>query len=54
MHDAAHDREEHRAAHWSSDDDPPSGESDAHDAVDERGRGHDDASGDDWDWFSAA
>lgn len=49
VHDAAQDRED-----TSSDDDPPSRDSDAHDGSDERGSGHDDASGDDWDWFSAA
>jgi len=48
-HDAAQDREDS-----SSDDDPPSRDSDAHDSSDERGSGHDDASDDDWDWFSAA
>ena len=49
VHDAAQDRE-----HSLSDDDPPSRDSHAHDASDERGSGNDDASGDDWDWFSAA
>ena len=39
VHDATHDREERRAAHWSSDDDPPSGESDARNAVTSRSGG---------------
>jgi hypothetical protein len=49
VHDAAQDCEDS-----SSDDDPPSRDSGAHDAPEERVSGDDGSSGDDWDWFSAA